>query len=412
VNIFLRIFIITGLICCMADVGSSHIIPFAFLRLPPPLLNWDFTAMSSLPSTLTLSRSSTATYFDSSGVMQTAAANTARFDYDPTTLQPQGLLLEPAATNLNVCSENIDLTTCWHTEGGTPMTVTKDITTAPNGTMTADRLNQAGNSWVYADLPTTTANVPYVFSIYLKSPSSSGTVIMSIQEATGAYQTWSQAIVTVSTSWKRYYVSGTKTNTNVMRFLIQMASGNLSQVYAWGAQVELGTVPTSYIPTPSTSSVTRNADTLTFNSLAWLNSSSGTLFAEYVNNRTENSASYQVFGLFNTNASGTFAQNAIQISDNNTTVTSGVTTGGTAQFSPGGSVNAAASVNRQALTYNANGFTSSINRGAVTSGSSGTLPTINYGYIGSQPDGNMRSRYIRRIQYYNVNIVDQQLQSL
>lgn len=44
-------------------------------------------------------RASTATYFDSAGVLQTAAVNTPRFTYDPVTLQPLTFLVEEARTN-------------------------------------------------------------------------------------------------------------------------------------------------------------------------------------------------------------------------------------------------------------------------------------------------------------------------
>ncbi|WP_413288314.1 hypothetical protein [Bdellovibrio sp. HCB337] len=401
------------LLCFLSQSSvQSHILPFAFYRAKPPTLGWDFTALTALPSELTFTRSSTATYFDSAGVLQTASSNTPRFDYDPTTLQPQGLLMEPAATNINLCSEDFDLSSCWNTEGGTPMTVTHNVTTAPDGTTTADRLNQAGDSWTYADLPTTSQNTAYVFSIYLKAPSTAGTVRMSIQEAAGAYTIWSQSNVNVTTSWKRFYITGTKTNTNPMRFLIYMGAGHLSQVYAWGAQVELGTVPTSYIPVPSTSTVTRAAETLTFNTMSWFNATEGTLFAEYTNIMSENASTYRVFGLFNTNVAGTFAQNAIQIADSGTNIGTGVTTASSGVFSPSGSVNAAGTINRQAMSYKANNFYISINRGAVSNDNSGTLPAPAYGYIGSQPDGNMRSRYIRRIQYFNNQITNSQLVGL
>lgn len=44
-------------------------------------------------------RSSTATYFDSSGQLQTAAADTPRFDYHPITHQAKGILIEDTQTN-------------------------------------------------------------------------------------------------------------------------------------------------------------------------------------------------------------------------------------------------------------------------------------------------------------------------
>ena len=59
----------------------------------------------SLPSAFTLTRASSGTYFDATGTLQTAGTNVARFDYDPATLLPRGLLLEGQATNLFLNSQ-------------------------------------------------------------------------------------------------------------------------------------------------------------------------------------------------------------------------------------------------------------------------------------------------------------------
>ena len=53
-----------------------------------------------LPSAWTFSRGSPATYIDATGTMQTAGNNVPRFDYDPVTRQPLGLLHEGAGSNL------------------------------------------------------------------------------------------------------------------------------------------------------------------------------------------------------------------------------------------------------------------------------------------------------------------------
>jgi hypothetical protein len=59
----------------------------------------DFLTPGSLDPRITLTRASTGSYFDSAGVMQTAAINAGRWDYDPTTLALRGMLLEGQRTN-------------------------------------------------------------------------------------------------------------------------------------------------------------------------------------------------------------------------------------------------------------------------------------------------------------------------
>lgn len=61
---------------------------------------FDFLASDTLDRRITFTRASSATYFDSTGTLQTAAVNTGRVDYDPTTLVKKGLLVEEARTNV------------------------------------------------------------------------------------------------------------------------------------------------------------------------------------------------------------------------------------------------------------------------------------------------------------------------
>ncbi|ARK13052.1 hypothetical protein A6C57_23435 [Fibrella sp. ES10-3-2-2] len=64
-----------------------------------PSLNLDFMR-GVMPAGMTFVRSGAATRVNASGVVETVAANTPRFDYDPATLQLRGLLIEETRTNV------------------------------------------------------------------------------------------------------------------------------------------------------------------------------------------------------------------------------------------------------------------------------------------------------------------------
>lgn len=65
-----------------------------------PDLSINFLIDGSLDSRIAFTRASTGTYIDVAGVMQTAAINTPRWDYDPVTHVLRGLLMEEARTNV------------------------------------------------------------------------------------------------------------------------------------------------------------------------------------------------------------------------------------------------------------------------------------------------------------------------
>lgn len=78
----------------------------------------------------TLTRSTTATRFNASGVLETVAIDGARFDYDPLTLALRGLLIEPARTNQFVQSQN--LATGWGFVGASAPSATRLIENSAN----------------------------------------------------------------------------------------------------------------------------------------------------------------------------------------------------------------------------------------------------------------------------------------
>lgn len=82
-------------------------------------------------------RATTATYVNSAGLLATAASGELRYDYDPVTLAPRGILVEEASTNL------VPTSTAWTATGGGVVDGTQS---APDGTTTAIKLSEGVGS--------------------------------------------------------------------------------------------------------------------------------------------------------------------------------------------------------------------------------------------------------------------------
>ena len=87
---------VTDVLTVDACLGGAR----ATVIVAPPALDLSFLTPGTLPPNVTVTRASVGTYFDASGTIQTAPANTPRWDYDPVTHALRGLLIEEARTNL------------------------------------------------------------------------------------------------------------------------------------------------------------------------------------------------------------------------------------------------------------------------------------------------------------------------
>jgi hypothetical protein len=92
---------------------------------------YDFTP-AVLPAGVTLTRASAGTYVTTAGALASAAVDAPRFDYDATTHALRGLLIEAAATNLFLQSQ--DLTSASWAKANVTATATTLIETATNVT--------------------------------------------------------------------------------------------------------------------------------------------------------------------------------------------------------------------------------------------------------------------------------------
>jgi hypothetical protein len=275
-------------------------------------LNLQFATDKTLTArkgpTPTFTRASTATFVGSDGLIQSAAINAPRFDHDPVTLACKGLLIEESRTNLQRNSADLSL---WVNGIGT--TVTTNQTTAPDGTSTADTLTETGlpqQHFVSDTNASVTSGTTYTLSIFAKKGvgltapdliqiTGSGGAFGTTQYATFNIQSGSvnssaggtATIQSYGNGWYRLSFTVTATATTTTAVIVSFVGAAptvrlpsylgliTSDVFIWGAQIEAGSFPTSYIPT-TTASVVRSLDFCSISSIAsFYGSGVGTILA-------------------------------------------------------------------------------------------------------------------------------------
>ena len=193
-----------------------------------------------------------------------------------TTLSGQTGVLRGTGQNLVVRSEDFS-NASW---GKTSVTVTTNTTTAPDGTTTADTLAAtSANSACFQGVTTSSVGLTYTFSVYLRADSATNISIAFYD--TPSYNSTLVACA-VTTSWQRFTVTRTLGSGSTG---IQATIGGNStfstgeSVYAWGAQVELGSTANTYIPTTTTA--VYGTPTLSFSGVSTLGlESNGALFLQ------------------------------------------------------------------------------------------------------------------------------------
>lgn len=231
----------------------------------------------SLTDKLTFTGGNQGTYTDPAGNVRLAQTNVPRFNYDPLTNQSLGLLVEPSRTNLLLRSQEL-ADTAWNSSGGfgNLMPATPNFGQAPDGTFTATRLNGTISGTTQARRAQSfsiTANQTYSFSIFLKALLLK-TYVFNLSVTVPPYpfigydflndqpSNPSTFAIKYPNGWVRIFGQGsvgTSTSTP-SAVLFNGTSGEAYDLLTWGAQIELGSTTTSYIPTAGTQ-VTRAIDT-------------------------------------------------------------------------------------------------------------------------------------------------------
>lgn len=230
---------------------------------------------------ITFSRASAATRVNASGLLESVAANTPRFDFDPITLAARGILIEEQRTNLLTYGQDLD-NSSWSKSNAT---VIPNSAVAPDGSTSADKLTEDATNNTHVLINQSAGPQPagtYTYSIYAKA--AGRTKFYLSQTVTTAYSvTFDLSAVTATSSeggavgsiksvgngWYLCSMTFTTSTTISLSFVMYlMTTGTsylgdgVSGVHFWGAQTEAGAFPTSYIP--STTTFTGRSSTGTF----------------------------------------------------------------------------------------------------------------------------------------------------
>jgi hypothetical protein len=227
-------------------------------------LDLKFASTLSLTSssgiTPSFSRASSGTYFGSDGLLK----------YVP----------------YNLLSYSEDLTNAaWTDKVGA--TITGDATSSPIGTLTADRVQITG-AGLCMQKKAYTATGNHVFSIWIKAPSATVACIRISNDAGTQSYTFN---CNVTTEWQRFSVTGNWSSNPVNFYAgfdqrsVVGGPGAATDIFVWGAQLETGSTPGTYVPTTSAANSAPRFDH-TYNGTSWI--SRGLLVEE----QRTNSAQY------------------------------------------------------------------------------------------------------------------------
>jgi len=388
-----------------------------------------------------VTRATTAYRTNASGILESVASGVPRLDY-PAAGGCPSLLVEPAATNLVLRSEEFD-NAYWNKLN---VTVSGNAAVAPNNATTADEIiENAATGFFYIDQPTfaATADIRYSWSIHVKKTNRRyfqvtatrtstvfGSFILDLDTgliaatsnsgnsarfddirvtSVGGYYRVSGAASRNSNGALDFYFgfSDVATIASDNRGFTSFTSAGGSAGIVWGAQLETGSVATSYIPTTA-ATATRNADVISKTGVSgFIGQSQGSVYVE-LDFRAIGQAR-RVLCLSDNSVS-----NRILIGfESSNNLRALVTTGGATQFLS--ETLRTTGIYKIAVGYALNDFVLYVNGTQVATDNSGTVPACNSIFLGKQEDATSNLFFndrIRAAAIYTTRLSNTELSAL
>jgi hypothetical protein len=302
----------------------------------------------------------------------------------------------------------------------------------PDGTTTMSLVDNTTNARHFTNRNVTiTAGAAYSYSIYLKANTLTSALVyagksgspytrggMTVNLSNGTFTSanvsspssvTNQSVTAVGNGWYRVAMTVIIDATSTDGYMeINTVSGSNStyagtgtgSIYLWGAQIEAGGIPTSYIPT-TTTAVTRNADVAMVNSTSWLNSSLGTFYMQYMVPYFQPSTINQII----LNLSG-----STRITPRLNGGTEYVDTPQTALFPGSPTVN---QVNRTAVGYIANNYSCSLNGASPSTNTTNSVPaSVTQLQLGNISSSQYLDGWLQSVQYFGARLSDAQVRTL
>ena len=408
---------------------------------------------SQLPTSgagdFTVTRATNATRVNASGLIESVASGIPRLDYFASggTVGCPALLVEPSAQNLVFHSS--DWTSNWNagTTSGTTVVTNSAISLAPDGTATANEIYPTSGNTNHVRTSNSTTAVTYVsgtvytqsaffkagigvgIQVQLQGPAARFTQsgyanfdlingLVFVVSGTTADTNRAARIENYGNGWYRcsYTATCTSAGTGVgFAATLIAASGDTrlpsfsgtvtDYLLGWGAQLETGSVATSYIPT-TTAAVTRNADVVSVSGAVSgsIGQTEGTIYAEVDFSRISS-------GRFLSINTGSAANRVLFVRNSNNSTTFIVTSNSASQCGISSSI-ISNGIHKFAGAYKANDFAYYIDGVQIGVDATGTVPACSIVDLGNEATSTPFNDRILSAAIYTTRLTNAELAAL